>query len=204
MPVPERLHTARLLLRPWHPDDAARLLPVLEASQAHLGDWIPRRVSAPAPLPELAARLAGFGADFAAAREWRYALLAPDGATVLGEVALFPRDADGRVPHAAADRVEIGYWLRADRTGEGLATEAAAAVLAVAQALPGLSHAEIRCDARNRPSAAVPRRLGFALAATVEAPAAVPGAPPVALQLWTHPLGRDAGAGARGARAGGR
>ena len=41
---------------------------------------------------------------------------------------------------------------------------------------------EIRCDARNEPSAAIPRRLGFALATTLRESAA-PGEPEVALQI---------------------
>jgi RimJ/RimL family protein N-acetyltransferase len=196
MLVPESVRTARLLLRPWAAGDAGRLLPILEANLAHLGPWIPPRVFTPAPLPELAARLAGFAADFAAAREWRYALLTPDAATVLGEVALFARTADARVAFDAADRVEVGYWLRADCTGRGYATEAAEAALAVARSLPGLGQVEIRCDARNAPSAAVPRRLGFGLAATRQQPAATPGEPPVTLQIWTYALGGSTVAGA--------
>jgi hypothetical protein len=35
----------------------------------------------------------------------------------------------------------------------------------------------------------VPRRLGFALSATQEQPAAMPGEPPVTLQIWTYALG---------------
>ena len=188
MPVPDRLRTERLLLRPWRPADAVGLHPVLEANRAHLGPWIPARVADPAPLPELATRLAGFAADFQAAREWRYGLFAPDEERVLGEVGLYPRAAAGRVPFASADRVEIGYWLRSDATGQGLATEAARAALAVAGALPGLKHVEIRCDARNGPSAAVPRRLGFLLATTVPHPATVAGMPPIELQVWTRAL----------------
>lgn len=191
MPVPPELHTARLLLRPWRAADAPALRPVLEENRAHLAPWIPARVAEPAPLPELARRLDGFGADFRAAREWRYALLAPDG-RVLGEVGLYPRDASGRVPYAEADRVEVGYWLRADATGQGLVTEAAGRALAVAATLPRLAHAEIRCDARNLASAAVPRRLGFTLEATLREPGVVPEDGLVELQLWTRPLSRPA------------
>ena len=108
MPVPPELRTAHLLLRPWRPDDAARLLPVLEANHAHLGPWIPARVADPAPLADLAERLAGFAADFAAGRGWRYALMTPDGGDVLGEISLFPRAEAGRVPYPEADRIEIG------------------------------------------------------------------------------------------------
>jgi RimJ/RimL family protein N-acetyltransferase len=187
MHAPPELRTARLLLRPWRAADAAGLHPVLEANRAHLAPWIPARVAEPAPLPQLGQRLAGFEADFHAAREWRYALLASDG-RVLGEVGLYPRDATRRVPYDEADRVEIGYWLRADATGQGLATEAARQALAVAATLPRLAHAEIRCDARNLASAALPRRLGFTLAATLREPGVGPDEGLVELQLWTRPL----------------
>ena len=92
-------------------------------------------------------------------------MLTHDGVHVLGEVNLFPRSAAGRVPLAEADHVELGYWLDATATGKGLATEAAGALLAVATSLPGMTHVDIRCDVANGASAAVPRRLGFHLAA---------------------------------------
>ena len=175
--VPTTLRTARLLLRPWSPTDAAALYPMLVANVAHLGPWIPAHVATPVPVPQLGERLAGFAADFAADRAYRYALLTPDGTQLCGEADLFPRAAVGRVTIEAADRVELGYWLDAAVTGQGLATEATSALLAVAATLPGMTHAEIRCDVANASSAAVPRRLGFHLAA-VEAN----------LQIWQKPL----------------
>jgi RimJ/RimL family protein N-acetyltransferase len=184
---PVELRTARLLLRPWRAGDAVALQPILEANQEHLVPWIPTRVSTPAPVPVLADRLAGFSADFAAAREWRYGMFTPDEREVLGEIGLYPRSATGRAPYADADRVELGYWLRADATGQGLVTEAARALLAVAATLPRFSHVEVRCDARNAPSAAVPKRLGFVLASTIAQPAAASSSdPPVQLQVWTR------------------
>jgi RimJ/RimL family protein N-acetyltransferase len=163
-PLPVTLRTARLLLRPWTAADATQLQPVLAANVAHLTPWIPRHVAMPAPLPELSARLTGFAEDFAAGRSYRYALLSPDGTQVHGEASLFPRAAAGRVMLPDADHVELGYWLDAASTGQGLATEATSALLAVAITLPGMTHAEIRCDAANVASAAVPQRLGFHLA----------------------------------------
>lgn len=165
--IPSPLRTQRLLLRPWAPEDAAALAPVLAANVAHLGAWIPQHVATPLPPVELAERLAGFAADFAEGRAFRFALLTPDGAQLLGEADLFPRDATGRVSLAGADRVELGYWLDAAATGQGLATEATLALMEVAAGLPAMTHAEIRCDVANAPSAAIPRRLGFHLA-TVE------------------------------------
>ena len=121
MPVPLGLRTARLLLRPWRPDDATELLPVLEANRAHLGPWIPARVANPAPLPDLAARLAEFAEEMTAR-------------------------------------------------------------------LPGILRAEIRCDARNAPSAAIPRRLGFTLERRQEGPTRTNLSRGDVTQVWTHPL----------------
>ena len=165
MTVPTEIRTPRLFLRPWRSDDAVRLQPILAENWAHLSPWIPARIADPATVPLVADRLAGFEADFAADREWRYAMLSADQRDVLGEIALFPRSAAGRVAYRDADRAEIGYWLRADWTGRGLVTEAARAVLDVAIELSQVSVVEIRCDARNGASSAVPRRLGFVLGA---------------------------------------
>lgn len=187
MLVPEILRTERLLLRPWREEDALVLRPILTANRAHLEPWIPHRVSDPATLPELILRMAAFGEAFAEGREWRYGVFTLADGEVLGEVGLYPRSASGRVASAGSDRVEIGYWLREDRTGRGFATEAARAMLGVAGALPGMQQVEIRCDARNSPSAAIPRRLGFTLEET--RPAEGPDGLPMELQLWTRRLG---------------
>ncbi len=169
MAFPSDLRTARLLLRSWGAADAAELLPILEANRAYISPWIPARVADPAPVPALAQRLAGFAAEFAAGREWRFAMFALDGGRLLGEIDLFPRNDTGRVALDAADRAELGYWLRRDAIGCGLVTEGARAVLAAAATIAQFSQVEIRCDARNAPSVAVARRLGFTQAAVPRA-----------------------------------
>ena len=186
--VPAELRTARLVLRRWRPDDAPRLHAALAPSVAHLAPWIPWAVAEPSPVPELEQRLARFAASFDEAREWLWGIFTIDGGALVGGIGLHPRDALGRVPFAAADRVEMGYWLHVDATGQGYATEAAAAVLATARALPHVSHVEIRCDARNAPSAAIPRRLGFHHTRTLDQPSVREGEPPVALMVWEHPV----------------
>jgi RimJ/RimL family protein N-acetyltransferase len=136
-------------------------------------------------VPLLAERLAAFGAEFDADREWRFAMLTSDERTILGEVDLFPRSAAGRVALPDADRAEIGYWIRADETGRGLVTEAVLAIIDVARRTGRFTHLEIRCDARNGPSAAVPKRLGFELATTIAEPPTSPQDSDVQLQIWT-------------------
>jgi RimJ/RimL family protein N-acetyltransferase len=63
--------------------------------------------------------------------------------------------------------MEIGYWLRTDATGAGYATEAVKLLVRLAFDLLQAERIEIRCDARNARSAAVPRRLGFVHEATL-------------------------------------
>lgn len=175
--VPPELRTARLLLRSWQPTDAASLLSLLESNATRLAPWLPAHVADPAPLPQLAERLAGYASDFEHHRAYRYALIALDRTRLIGGVQLFPRADSGRVPLSEGDRVELGYWLDASATGHGLVTEAARALLDVARELPRMMHAEIHCDAGNERSAAVPRRLGFHLE-TVEH----------SIQVWQLPF----------------
>jgi len=172
------------LLRRWRASDAAALEPILAANVEHLGDWIPRRVSEPASVDRLRDRLREFSAAFDATREWRYAIFTAHPGQLLGEVSLFPRVTATRVPFADADRIEIGYWLRVDATGQGYATEAARSVVDLALSLPGIQHLTIHCDERNQASAAVPRRLGFRLGSTIVVPGATVSVSPRRVQVW--------------------
>lgn len=58
---------------------------------------------------------------------------------------------------------EIGYWVRTDRTGAGIATAAARTLTSAALELAEVAHVEIHCDAANRASRAVPAKLGYRL-----------------------------------------
>jgi RimJ/RimL family protein N-acetyltransferase len=150
-----------LLLRAWQPDDAAELAPILAANEARLLPWIPSHVATSAPVRELRERLAGFAADFAGERSFRYAMRMLSDGRLLGELSMFPRNAEGRCSLADGDRVEIGYWIDAAAERKGIVTEAVSAMIEVAMALRGMSHVEIRCSPANARSAAVPRKLGF-------------------------------------------
>ena len=160
-------------MRPWLQADAIALEPILRANVEHFGAWIPTRVSTPLPAPELAVRLQGFTDDFSAGSAFRYAMFSAEDNQLCGEADLFIRSLTGRVSLGEGNCAEIGYWLDAKVTGQGLATEAAQALIGVAEALPEIERIEIRCDAGNAPSAAVPKRLGFTLAETEGA-----------LQIW--------------------
>lgn len=55
----------------------------------------------------------------------------------------------------------LGYWLHPAATGQGIATRAAAAMVAEAFSLPDVERLEIVHDQANTSSGAIPRRLGF-------------------------------------------
>jgi RimJ/RimL family protein N-acetyltransferase len=186
--APYEFHTDRLLIRRWRPEDADALEPVLAANVDHLAPWIPWRVAEPLPARQLAERLEEYAAAFDADREWRYGIFDSATRRLLGDVALFPRNATGRVPFDLADHVEMGYWLRADESGRGYATEAARAALGVALALPRMRRVMIRCDERNLVSAAIPHRLGFRLVTTVVEPGVRPDERECRLQEWEYTL----------------
>ncbi|MES2964932.1 MAG: GNAT family protein, partial [Bdellovibrionota bacterium] len=58
-------------------------------------------------------------------------------------------------------RVEIGYWIRKSREGQGLITESTNALTRFAFEVLKVQRLEIRCDSGNRRSEAVPTRLGY-------------------------------------------
>jgi RimJ/RimL family protein N-acetyltransferase len=150
--------TARLLIRGWTPGDAPALKAAIDGSLAELKRWMSWAKNEPSELSAVEERLSRFQAEFAAGTHWACGIFPPSDHEVLGGVSLIPRIGPGAL--------ELGYWLRNDCTGRGYATEAAAALTRVGLDLPGIERIEIRCDPENRPSAAVPARLGYRLIRT--------------------------------------
>lgn len=62
--------------------------------------------------------------------------------------------------------VEIGYWLSKDCTGKGIMTECVKAMVNYGFNDLGLHRIQIKCDADNVKSKAIPERLGFTLEGT--------------------------------------
>jgi RimJ/RimL family protein N-acetyltransferase len=61
----------------------------------------------------------------------------------------------------APDGLELGYWARGDRTGQGVATDAARALVQAAFSVDGITHVEIHHDAANAASRRIPEKVGF-------------------------------------------
>jgi RimJ/RimL family protein N-acetyltransferase len=158
--IPYRILTPRLLLRCWNPADAPLLKAAVDANLEHLRPWMPWAWADPEPLEDKVALLRRFRSAFDRAEDYTFGVFSPQGDRVLGGTGLHDR--------VGPDGLEIGYWIDAAHGGRGLATEAAAALTRVVFEHTSRDRIEIRCNPANAASAAVPRKLGFRLEATLD------------------------------------
>jgi len=158
---PPEIRTQRLVLRRQRPEDTALIKEAVDASLAHLKASVAWAQTAPLSLQELSAHLAASAVAFDAGEAWTFSVFDLARSRVLGAVGLAPGE-PALVALLGPDVVEMGYWLRADATGQGYATEAAGALAGLAFSRLGARRAAICHDPANTASAGVPRRLGFA------------------------------------------
>ena len=175
--IPERIETARLVLRRWRPDDAPRLKEVVDANLDHLRPWMPWAMQEPSPIEVVIERLERFERHHRDGLEWTMAICVADDDTLIGGAGLHPR--------IGPTALEIGYWIAEPYTRHGYATETAAALTAAAFALPHIEHVEIRCDPRNVASARVPEKLGYRHSETLTANTVTPTGEPRDTMVWT-------------------
>jgi RimJ/RimL family protein N-acetyltransferase len=151
-----RIETTRLVIRCWDPADAELAKDAIDTSLDHLRPWMPWAASEPTTIEQKRQLLTRFAEDFARGDDAVYGIFARDERRVVGGTGLHPRlDGNAR---------EIGYWIRADAIGRGLAGESTAALTRVAFEVDGVDRMEIHVDPDNVRSAAIPRRLGYELA----------------------------------------
>ena len=170
----ELVRTERLVLRRWEEADLAAFFDLY--SRDDVMRWLgpqPRR--AVATIDQARKGLRGWQA---AERElelplgfWAIVPLVPAGSPPVGTIALLPLHEDGE-PDGQADAggqaeggepdglIEVAWHLHPDHQGRGLATEAAAAVLAAAAAA-GMEQVLAITDLDNVRSQAVAARLGM-------------------------------------------
>ena len=164
--LPAIIRTPRLVLRRQQPEDAPLIKEAVDTSLAHLRASVAWAHSAPTPLPALAARLARSAAAFDAGEAWAFTILDAGRMRVLGGAGLELAE-HALVELVGPDTVEAGYWLRADATGHGYATEATAALTELAFTQLGARRVVVCHDPANAASDGVPRRLRFRCLGTV-------------------------------------
>jgi RimJ/RimL family protein N-acetyltransferase len=150
-----RIETQRLVVRCYEPKDARLLAASVTESLDFLKPWLPWVHAEPEPVEEKVKTLRRFRAEFDLQKDYTYGIFNEDESRLLGGTGLHNRLAGTR-------EFEIGYWIHKDFVGQGLATEAAGALVKVAfSVLRGVHRLEIRNDVSNVPSAAIARKLGF-------------------------------------------
>ena len=153
--LPDRLETARLVLRaPLPGDGPAMNEAVIETIEA-LQPWMPWANPAPTPEQTEAWCRQSYG-EFVLRRQLPLLMFLREGGTFVGSSGI-PR-LDWKVP-----RFEIGYWVRRRFERQGYATEAVAEITRFAFEDLSARRVDIRMDDRNERSWRVAERLGFEL-----------------------------------------
>ena len=150
---PYRIETDRLVIRCYEPEDAAQLKEAVDASLDHLRPWMPWARYEPQPLDQKIELLRMFRGQFDTDVNYTYGIFAPDESRLLGGSGLHPRGGPGSL--------EVGYWIRADETGQGIATEVTAVLTRAGVEHGGLERVDVQVDPENERSLSIPRKLGF-------------------------------------------
>jgi RimJ/RimL family protein N-acetyltransferase len=164
---PDELRGERLRLCRWSLDAIDEVTVAVHNSFDELHTWmawaedLPTRESLVALTRENIVR---FDAD----ERWSYFIRELDGGQLVGSAGLVCR--------GIVNELEIGYWVRTDRTRHGYATEAAGLLTDAAfKSDLDIAVVNISMDKSNHASAAVPPKLGFVLDVEYERDVVAPG-----------------------------
>lgn len=152
---PEVIETTRLRLQVPGPSDGGRICSAVQMSLEQLKPWMPwAKDDYSERDAEIWCRRAR--GEFHLRKQVQYMIVESRIGEHIGNVGTFKFNWEVRSG-------EIGYWLRSDRTGQGLMTEAVLAIRDDLVRRLGFRRIEIRCDDGNLASGRVAERAGFAL-----------------------------------------
>ena len=153
-----KIITERLLIRCYHPGDAALLQKAIDESLEHLKPWMPWTTQEPESAAQKARRLEVFREEFERGIDFAFGIFSKDEQVLLGSTGLHTR--------IGPDAREIGYWIHAEYLRRGYALETVVALCKVGFEIEGLQHIEIHCASDNTRSQGIPSKLGFQLIRT--------------------------------------
>lgn len=126
----------------------------MDSSGPYLANLFPPGPDGPPSLEYHVAQIRKSRGGFDLDLDRSYVAFEQEGGRLLGESLLLKR--------AGLQALEIGYWVRRDAAGHGLATEMASALVKVAFEHDLVKRLDLACTPDNERSAAMARRLGFA------------------------------------------
>ncbi len=153
--VPNRLETARLIIRAPELSDVPFIYQAIKESTKELRPFMPWATE-DYTLEACEENLRGAIAKFITREDFRMCFVDKTSGRMIGNTG-FHRT-EWSVP-----RFEIGYWCRTSETGKGYVTEVVQALSKVAFETLNAARVEIRCDDLNLKSAAVAERCGYTL-----------------------------------------
>jgi ribosomal-protein-serine acetyltransferase len=150
---PYQFETEQLLIRGPQPGDGVEITAAITDSINELRPWMPWAAAIPT-VEESEVRVRKKQLDYLARTDLWFLVFEKEMNVLVGNSG-FHR-IDWEVP-----KVEIGYWVRTQYGGKGYMTEAVQGITNFAFDKLSVKRVEIRCDALNVRSAAIPQRLGF-------------------------------------------
>lgn len=140
-------------VRRWRPEDASALHVLVLANVDHLRPWMPWASDEPLSSDARRELVDTWVSAWDAGADFAFAIVDTSGDELLGACGAHRRIGPGGL--------EIGYWVRSDMTGRGIAPAAVRAVVASVRVLDAVDHLEIHHDAANLASGRVAEKAGF-------------------------------------------
>lgn len=156
MPVPlppTRLASEIVVLERVRPRHVGGITAATRISHDELRLWMDWMTDEPRTTEQSVEFVEGSERDWDAGETFNYAMIDPRSEEVIGICGLMTR--------AGPRRLEIGYWVRTDRAGAGVATAAATLLTEAGLAVEGVDIIEIHHDAANVASGRIPDKLGY-------------------------------------------
>ena len=157
--IPDSFQTERLIIRAPRAGDGAAVNEAVRESLEHLRPWMPWADHEPSVDESEESVRRGAARWILREDLWLLLFRKSDGMYVGGSGL---HRMDWSVPS-----FEIGYWVRKSLEGQGYVSEAVAGITDIAFMAISAERVEIKCDTRNERSAAVARRAGYTLEATL-------------------------------------
>ncbi|QHL88793.1 GNAT family N-acetyltransferase [Nibribacter ruber] len=148
------LTTARLLLRPYHLEEAQVFWNLLEANKARLLSDFPDRTSSVTNLEEAVSRIKMLEYQRRTGDLYSFGIWRQQDRQYIGDITL-RRLARGKKV------AEVGYYIDIDAEGQGYISEAMHALLEYAFEVLHLEAVNLRCAKENQRSQKVAERNGF-------------------------------------------
>jgi len=150
------IETARLKIRPYRLGDGATYADMLLSNREHLYEFMPPRLMAVQDEADAESVIRELAIDWQRRELFIFGIWEIQSGALIGEIYL--ANPDWQVP-----RIELGYFVSRVFTRQGIATEAAQALIRYAFETMEVARIELQCSSDNLASQRVAERCGFKL-----------------------------------------